>query len=181
MNKSIFLAAMAAPAAFGGDSIEQAGPAFEAASVRHSGTVHVDAPPELAFQLFTAPGERLWVNGWDPVVLSGGDGRNKGSVFVTTHKQDVTIWLVVDYDPDSLHARYARVTPTSRAGTVEVFARSDGEGGAEVDVTYELTALSETGNQTLADFDGPGFSRMMTEWEDAIRMAEVDFQAHFAQ
>ena len=49
-------------------------------SVSHTGTLRVDAPPEHAFQLFTAPGERLWVDGWDPEVLSGGDGRSKGSV-----------------------------------------------------------------------------------------------------
>lgn len=180
MNNSIFLAAIAAPAAIGGEVIEQAEGEFKAANVAYTGTVHVDMPPEQAFQLFTAPGERLWVDGWDPVILSDGDGRDKGSVFVTTYAQDVTIWVVVDYEPESLHARYARVAPTSRAGTVEVFARSDGQGGTDVDVTYELTALSDAGNQILADFDAPRFSRMMTEWEEAIRTAKVDLQAHFA-
>ena len=174
MNKGTLFAALAAPAAFGGEGTEQIGTAFKAAHMTQTGTVHVDAPPEQAFQLFTAPGERLWVKGWDPLVLSGGDGRNKGAVFVTAAHEEVTIWIVVDHDPDSLHARYARVTPGSRAGTVEVFVRSDGNGGADVDVSYELTALSESGNEAVAEFDAH-FSQMITEWERAIREANIDY------
>jgi hypothetical protein len=30
------------------------------------GTLRVDALPEHAFQLFTAPGEKLWIDEWDP-------------------------------------------------------------------------------------------------------------------
>lgn len=175
MNKTILLAGLTASAALADGEIGQ----FEAARVAHSGTVRVDAAPEQAFQLFTPPGEKLWVEGWDPVVLSGGDGRDKGAVFVTTHHQEQTIWVVIDYQPESLHARYARVAPASRAGTVEVLVRSDGQGGAEVDVTYELTALSETGNRDLADFDADSFSNMITEWEQAIRVANIDYPSAF--
>jgi len=181
MNKSILMAANAAPEAFDADNIENSGPIFEATNVAYTGTVHVDAPPEQAFQLFTAPGEKLWAPGWDPVVLSGGDGRHKGAVFVTTHHNERTIWVVVDYHPDSLHVRYARVAPASRAGTVEVFVRSDGQDGAAAEVTYELTALSETGNQDLAEFDVQEFSHMMEEWEEAIRVARIDLQTNFEQ
>jgi len=181
MNKSILMAANAAPESFEGDNVEHSGQTFEATNVAHTGTVHVDAPPEQAFQLFTAPGEKLWAHGWDPVVLSGGDGRNKGAIFITTHHHERTIWVVVDYQPASLHVRYARVAPASRAGTVEVFVRSDGQGGAEAEVTYELTALNKTGNQDLEEFDAQEFSHMMEEWEEAIRVAEIDLQARFIQ
>jgi len=181
MNKSILMAANAVPEAFDGDNFEHSGPTFEATNVAHTGTVHVDAPPEQAFQLFTAPGEKLWAHGWDPAVFGGGDGRNKGAIFVTTHHNERTIWVVVDYQPDSLYVRYARVTPASRAGTVEVSVRSDGQGGAEAEVTYELTALNETGNQDLAEFDAQEFSHMMEEWEEAIRVAKIDLHAHLKQ
>ena len=181
MNKSTLMAANEAPAAFAGDKVEHSGPTFEAINVAYSGTVHVDASTEQAFQLFTAPGEKLWAHGWDPVVFGGSDGRSKGAIFVTTHHHERTIWVVVDYQPDSLHVRYARMTPASHAGTVEVFVRSDGQGGAEAEVTYELTALNETGNQDLAEFDAQEFSHMMEEWEETIRVAKIDLQAHFEQ
>ena len=177
MNKQVLMAAIAAPAAFAGGNLDHSEPVFELTTVTHTGTVHVDAPPEQAFQLFTAPGEKLWAHGWDPVVLNGGDGREKGAVFVTTHNDEQTVWVVVDYQPDSLHVRYARVASASRAGTVEVFVRSDGQGGTEAEVSYELTALSEKGNQDLAEFDDQQYSLMMEEWEEAIRTVNFDLLA----
>ena len=172
MNKPALLATLAAPVAFGGD--------FEAAKVTHSGSFHVDAPPELSIHLFTAAGEILWADGWHPVILSG-DGTEKGTVFVTSHNEEVTIWVVVDYDPENFHVRYSRVTPSIRAGTVEVFVRSDGQGGSNVDVSYQLTALNEAGNRDLAHFEAQAYSEMMAEWEIEIRDAKIDYQAEFPQ
>ena len=150
-----------------------------ATSIAHTGTLRVDAPPAHAFQLFTAPGERLWVDGWDPVVLSGGDGRSKGSVFVTDAGGDKAYWVVVDYDDEALHARYARIAPETRAGTVEVFARDDGAGATEVEVTYELTALADAGNEQLAEFDGTAFDRMLRDWERMISDADLEYPLPF--
>ena len=154
-----------APAAFGGD--------FDPASVAHSGEFDLDAPPEKAFHLFTAPGETLWVPHWDPVILSG-DGTEAGTVFVTRHGHETTIWVVVDFDVDERRARYARVTPGSRAGTVEVRVRANDRGGSTVAVRYELTALAESGNENLAGFDAGAYSEMLKDWEGLIRAAEID-------
>lgn len=178
MTKTLALAAMAAPAALAGE-LKAIDPAFEASRIRHTGSVHIDAPPEHVFPLFTAPGERLWAPGWDPVILSGGSGLERGSVWLTAHGDELTIWLVADYDPADFHARYMRVTPTSRAGSVEVFARSDGQGGTVVEVTYELTALNADGNQALAEFDAEQFGHMMAEWERLIGEAEIEYPVQF--
>jgi len=179
MKKTLAIAAMAAPAVLAAEAPDSSGPAFEASRIRHSGSVHVDAPPEHAFPLFTAIGEKLWAPGWEPVILSGGDGRERGSVWLTNHSGEQTIWLVVDYDPDEFHARYARITPSSRAGSVEVRARPDGDGGTDVDVTYELTALNDTGNHELADIDEQHFTHMMMEWERLIRDADIEYPVRF--
>jgi hypothetical protein len=172
VNKPALLATLIAPAAFGGE--------FEAASVTHTGSLHVDAPPEQSIHLFTALGEILWAKGWDPVILSG-DGTEQGTVFVTTHHEEVTIWVVIDFDPQNFHARYSRVTPSMRAGTVEVLVRSDGQDGSNVDVSYQLTALSEAGNRDLVHFDAQEYAEMMTEWENEIRDARIDYQSEFPQ
>jgi len=176
MNKTLAMVAMAAPAALAG---EHSDTPFEASTVARTGTLRVEAAPEHAFQLFTAPGERLWIKGWDPVILSGGDGRSRGTVWITGEGSDLTIWLVVDYDPDKLHARYARITPRSRAGTVEVFARPDGSGATEVAVSYELTALNEHGNEALASFGDEDFAQMLVEWERMIRDANIEYPVKF--
>ncbi len=148
-------------------------------NIIHSGTLTVAAPPEYAFQLFTPPGERLWIDGWDPEVLSGGDGRSRGSVFVTDVAGDKAYWVVVDYDAEALHARYARIAPATRAGTVEIFARGDGAGATEVEVIYELTALTEEGNELLAEFDSRAFDCMLGDWEHMIRDANIEYPLPF--
>lgn len=149
-------------------------------STHHTGTLTVDAPPEHAFQLFTAPGERLWIDDWDPAILSGGDGREKDSVWVTEVGGDTAYWVVVDYDAASLHARYARIAPATHAGTVEVIARPGVSGGTEVEVTYNLTALTDAGNRKLAALDTDAFAGMLAEWERMIRDADLEYPLPFA-
>ena len=149
-------------------------------SIAHSGTLRVDAPPEHAFQLFTAPGEKLWIEGWDPVVPSGGDGRAKGAVFITTAAGEKAYWVVADYDDEALHARYSRIAPGTHAGTVEVFAHDDGSGSTEVTVIFEMTALTSEGSKRLADFDSVAFRQMLADWERMIREADLEYPLPFA-
>ena len=174
MKKTLAVAAVAAPMAMAADA------SAETMRVIHTGIVRVAAAPEDAFPLFTAPGERIWVPGWDPVIVGGGVGLERGSVWLTGDGEDHTIWLVVDYDPQRLHARYARITPASRAGTVEVTAKPNESGGTSVEVTYDLTALSEHGNEILAEFDEAYYAKMMLEWERLITEAEIEYPVQFA-
>ena len=166
-NRSALLATLMAPAAFGGE--------FDPVNMVHSGTFDLDAPPQKAIHLFTAPGEMLWVPDWDPVILSG-DGTEEGTVFVTSHGDESTVWVVVDFDLNGHRARYARITPGSRAGTVEVRLHPNESGGSTVTVKYELTALSASGNHVLTVFDAE-YSDMLKEWEALIRAADIDYQA----
>ena len=149
-------------------------------TIAHSGTLHVDAAPDHAFQLFTAPGETFWIDDWDPEVPGGGDGRARGSVFVTRARGQETYWVVVDYAPDARHARYARIAPGTRAGTVEVAVSDDGSGGSEVEVAYELTALSDAGNDELAAFDERAYEAMLASWERMIHDANLEYPLPFA-
>ena len=145
--------------------------------VVHTGTLHVAAPPHLAFELFTGPGEELWIEEWRPTVLSG-DGVEAGTVFVTDGHER-TIWIVVDFDREARHARYARVAPHTRAGTVEVTVESDGDGGSIARVRYELTGLTEAGNEMLREFDERAYAEMMKTWEQMIRDANIDYGSAF--
>ncbi|MFQ5348811.1 MAG: SRPBCC family protein [Thermoanaerobaculia bacterium] len=180
MKKVNLLVALAAAGSFAGVIARagaEAAAAFEPVRADHSGRLYVEALPERAIHLFTGPGERLWVDGWNPVVLSG-DGTEAGTVFVTDHCGHTTIWIVVDFDDtQAFRARYARTTPNISAGTVEVNLEPDGDGGSQVHVSYALTALSEVGNQQLAGFDAAAFAEMMKDWELHIRAAEVEIEA----
>lgn len=162
------LAILMAPAASGAE--------FHPVNVAHTGSFELAAPPNEAFHLFTAPGEKLWVPDWDPTILSG-NGTQAGTVFETGHGNERTIWVVVDFDVEARRARYARTTPHSRAGTVEVRLSANDEGGSIVTVTYELTALNESGNQVLAQFDAEAYAEMMKEWKRLIGAAKLDAAA----
>ena len=143
--------------------------------VLRTGTLRVEAPPDKAFVLFTGPGEELWIEEWDPTVLSG-NGLDAGTVFLTDVGEP-TVWIVVDFDRSARRARYARVAPGTRAGTVDVKVASAGNGESIVTVTYELTALSEEGDRILKAFDEDAYATMLTTWEQMIRDAEIDYES----
>lgn len=95
---------------------------------------------------------------------------------MTSHGHESTIWVVVDFDLNTYRARYARITPASRAGTVEVRLHANDSGGSTVAVRYELTALSESGNSNLAHFDAEVYAEMLKDWKALIRAADIDYQ-----
>lgn len=140
----------------------------DAVTVSRTGSFQLDMAPDKALPLFTAPGEKLWVPGWNPVVLSG-DGFEKGTVFVTTGHGHKSYWLVADYDTASRRAVYVRTTPDVDTGTVEVSIVPSGESGSTVNITYRMTALSAEGNGRLQDvFSEADYADMMKDWRRLI-------------
>jgi hypothetical protein len=173
VKKAVSAAALAAPAVIA--LAADAPAANDYIHIARTGTLHIDAPPDSAFLLFTGPGEKLWIEDWDPVVVSG-DGLSPGTVFITDIGEE-TLWIIVDFDRQARHARYARFAPGSRAGTVEVRVDSDGNGKSIARVTYELTALSQAGNDALAAFDEAAYTGMLQAWEQMIRDADIDYES----
>lgn len=154
---------------------------FEAVTVSRQGSFELDMEPDSAFPLFTAPGEELWVPGWDPVVLNG-DGFEKGTVFVTTNHGPTTYWQVTDYDADVKRAQYIRVTPEADTGTVDVSVVTNGSGGSIVNVAYQLTALSIDGNRKLREsFSETDYAEMLEEWRTLINANREKIDRHFGR
>ena len=125
-----------------------------------SGIIYVPLPPERAFDLFTAEGERLWAPGWDPKMLSE-------AVFLTGHGGEETIWTIVEADRHSGRFCYSRVSPGVRAGTVRVSLSPDGS-GSRVGVSYDMTALGPLGVETVTKMSRAGFAAMLSDWERLI-------------
>ncbi len=131
-----------------------------------TGRIRVALPPGEAFGLFTASGERLWVEGWEPRFPGPVDDTEPGVVWETGHGGDRTVWLVLDREPGR-RVSYARVTPGDRAGTVTVVLDAAPDGGSEVTVTYVLTAFTPEADGTLARF-ADGYDAFLAGWETAI-------------
>ena len=154
---------------------------FDALTITRTGSFELDMTPEEALPLFTAPGEKLWIPIWDPVVLNG-DGYEKGTVFVTNNHGHTTYWLVTDYDTDAKHAQYVRVTPDADTGTVDVSITSNRKGGATVNVAYQLTALSPAGNENLKEsFSESNYAEMMEDWRSMINDSRNRIDEHFGR
>ena len=142
---------------------------------RDTVTISVPLPPEEAMLLFTARGERDWVEGWDPEFPAGEPTEEgEGIVFVTTAGGRSTYWVVAARA--SRCVRYARTTPGFFAGTVEVREHSSDSRSTLVDVTYDLSALTPQGAAELDDF-AAGYEQEINSWAVAIEAALADESA----
>ena len=125
----------------------------------HSFTL--DVLPAEALDLFTPEGERTWVSGWNPAYPAGEPSDTVGTIFQTEHNGHSTIWAVVDHGVSAM--RYARVTPGHTAGIVAVSCQAAETSGTQVEVTYDLTALSQRGRDFLAEF-AAGYEAYLEGW-----------------
>ncbi|MGQ0511477.1 MAG: SRPBCC family protein [Betaproteobacteria bacterium] len=138
--------------------------------VRRTHAIVLPLPPEEAFPLFTPAGEKLWIREWDPRYLHPASGETQaGMVFTTGAGDELTFWSLVDYDPVAHRARYARVTPASRLGLVEVACHPEA-GGTRVTVSYTFTALTPAGESFLEGFGEDAFRAMIDGWKGLIEV-----------
>jgi uncharacterized protein YndB with AHSA1/START domain len=132
-----------------------------------TGHFTVALPPDEAFTLFTARGEQAWVEGWQPrFPAPTPDDTTPGTVFQTGAHDETTTWIVIDSEPGHT-IRYARVTPTSRAGTVTVTLTPEAPQQTTVEVTYQLTPLTDAAKPGLDHF-AETYPAYLASWEKAI-------------
>lgn len=130
------------------------------------GRIQVGLPTDEAFRLFTPRGEQDWVTGWKPrFPAPAPDDTQPGTVFETNAHGQTTIWLVLDRQWGK-RISYARVTPGDQAGTVTIVVSPTGR-HSEVEVTYELTALTGAASSRLREF-ADNYPAYLRSWQDAI-------------
>lgn len=158
----------------------EADASFEALTVSRDGSFELDMSPDRALPLFTAPGEKLWISHWNPIILSG-DGFKEGTVFTTAIRGRTTYWYVSKYDTQAKRAQYVRVKPGADMGTVDIAVTPNGTGGSVVGVSYQLTSLSVAGTQNLeTSFSEAGYAAMMMNWRSMIEDNRDRIDAHFS-
>jgi hypothetical protein len=141
----------------------------EAKHLSRSHTIVLNGPSEKVFSLFTPLGEKLWVKDWNPEFLYPPSGETReGMVFTTEHQNEKTYWSLVVFDPVHHLARYARVTPTSRFGFVEVVCEVNDKAKTRATVTYTFTALTEVGNAYLEAFSEESYRHTIDSWQTDI-------------
>jgi hypothetical protein len=133
---------------------------------RLSNRIRVALPAEEAFQLFTPRGECEWAHGWDPTFPAPTDNDSEpGTVFQTDAHRRPATWLVTHREWGRQIA-YAQVIPGHTAGSITVTLDAI-EGGSEVEVVYDLTPLSETGEHDVEQF-AHNYGDFLQSWQDEI-------------
>jgi hypothetical protein len=135
--------------------------------IRRQGRLTLRAGLADVVPLFTAEGERRWVAGWEPRFPLPDHVHERGEVWTTTATAGTTVWVTADRRVDGV--LLARVTPDVAAGLVEVTCRPGLDGSTDVDVAYDVTALSDRGREVVAHLRD-GFDEMLATWQ---RLAQV--------
>jgi hypothetical protein len=138
-------------------------------TIRRSATIQLRRPAARAMTLFTPEGERAWAGPhWDPRYPAPDRTLGDGAVFLTEREATATVGVMVEHLPHRV--RYVRVTPDVYAGTVTVAVIESGAEDCRVEVTYDLTALSERGASDLDRF-GTHYDAEIDGWATAINAA----------
>ena len=124
--------------------------AFRPSTASFTGRLSVQADPVDAFPLFSPQGERSWVPGWNPEILSsrGGEWR-QGQIFRTRDEHGEAIWVVSRLDLKIHEVEYHRVQSGRYVAQVVVRCRPSGRQRSEVTVSYSFVGLSATGNREI--------------------------------
>lgn len=132
-------------------------------------TIELAGPVERVFPLFTPAGEESWADDWAPEYLHPATKETcQDMVFRTHHGGEETLWACVQWDPANWTTKYARVTPGSRMGFVRVECRAIDAERTKATVAYELTALTDSGEEILAGLTDAVFRAMIEDWQAKI-------------
>jgi hypothetical protein len=138
-------------------------------SIVASHSIVIDIPVRQCQMLFTPAGEELWVDGWQPKYMDPCDGRTvQGMFFATGSGDETTVWFMTEFTRAPYRARYARVTPASRWGFVDVECKELDEHATHVQVTYQLYALTTSAEDVFKNFEPKPFIAMINEWKRLI-------------
>jgi hypothetical protein len=135
-----------------------------------TGKLEVRAPIERAFPLFSPPGERHWVPGWNPeFVERAGLLLGRGQVFRTQEERGEAIWVVARLDRDAAHeVEYYRVEPGRYVARIVVVCRAPAADRTLVATGYSFVGLSEVGDRDIGAMSQEAYDAKMARWTEWI-------------
>jgi hypothetical protein len=132
------------------------------------GRFELPIPAGEAIGHFTPEGERSWVPGWNPSYPAGEAAETAGTVFITSHGDIDTIWVIESIDRTANTSAYSRITVGHHAGIVKVECTDQSGGGCLVTVSYDMTNLNPHNLDMLDAYNESSFKAMMSEWATEV-------------
>ena len=130
-------------------------PQTERIRVQLVGHQHIAAPPEQVFPLMCAVREYEWVDGWDTDIIYTESGISEaGAIFRIPAPHSVVggdISVITDYEPP--HRFKAVAVGAHQVAIFEGHFSANNQGHTDIRWDACFTALDETGDRMLNDFD----------------------------
>lgn len=136
-----------------------------------TGQFELPIPASEAIGYFTPEGERSWAPGWNPTYPTGEVSEDTGTVFVTSHGDTPTHWVIQGIDRQANTSANSIVTIGQRAGTIQVRCNNLPDGGCRVDVEYRMTALDPNHPEVLDHYGEDTLNATMHHWSEAVHAA----------
>jgi hypothetical protein len=131
-------------------------------------TLHLPAPPAMAFPLFGPVRESEWSPHWSPRFLYPlNPTQSAGAVFTVGEKDAETVWMLSTYDEAGLVIGYVILWHGMCATKLDIALKPAAQNTTEATVTYRRTALSEAGDKYVREF-AQDFPSQRDHWEHAI-------------
>jgi hypothetical protein len=142
---------------------------FAAASVELTGGFMLAMPAQVAFELFSPEGERLWVPGWAPELLHPpGAEWEEGLIFRTQEELGEAVWVVTALDRKGHAVEYYRLEPGRYVARVRVRCQAKQPEQTDVAVTYAFVGLSDAGNRDIAAMSEAAYEQKLKRWQGWI-------------
>lgn len=119
------------------------------------------------FPLLCPVREVEWIPGWDPrLVISESGFMEKNCIFIEPENEIEAIWIVTSYKKNQFLDMY-RVLPGVCVSqfTISLFENNE---VTDAEISYEHTALGESGEKIVSEFTNDNFNEFMSHFEEAI-------------
>jgi hypothetical protein len=142
-------------------------PEFIAKRVFQQTSIHLMADPKNVFPLFSAVGEREWVEGWNPELIYPQSGEVEiDAIFLTQHETEKpVVWVTVDYKPEEFEVRYLRVLVNDHVADIRIQCTKTEYQTTLASISYTFTGLSTSGNDSISIFTEEYFQQWIGQWE----------------
>ena len=143
---------------------------FIAKRITRSFQQKINASSSTVFSLICPVREAEWLSGWDYELIYSKSGvAEQGCVFTSRQKGEKdTIWLITKRDGNNKEIEFARITPESRAAKLNITVEDADDETSLVNITYVITALTESGNKFLEALTRDKFNENMKFWENSM-------------
>lgn len=128
---------------------------------------------DRVFPLLCPVMEAEWVPGWMPeLVISKSGVCEQECIFITPpeipSEKNKPIWIVTKHDAKNKVIEMYKVVPEHAVSKLEISLESSSINSTTAHISYEITAIGETGEKFMEKFTKEWYQDFMEEWQQQM-------------